>query len=151
LTRAGDEKTVMTLLTNSAAKQAKSKAECKGHVNSSNKYLKCDHCNKTGHFDSIRNIGLNLPKSKQERVGTMKRRNKNSQYLRRSERRRPIIPTIDAVSEHFSPHRHLFQTYTEFMTPAKIITMEHTYIQGIGKDKTTIYAYDNGVHLNSTM
>jgi hypothetical protein len=45
-----------------------------------------------------------------------------------------------AASEHFSPHRDLFETYEELSKPCQIATAEGNTVYGVGKGTITVQA-----------
>jgi Reverse transcriptase (RNA-dependent DNA polymerase)/gag-polypeptide of LTR copia-type/Pol polyprotein, beta-barrel domain/GAG-pre-integrase domain/Integrase core domain len=157
LARAGEGKAVMALLSKTGEKPKKSgNSKSKNKSNSSlkkSKDIKCDHCNKTGHSES--RCWDKHPELKPGSSGSKDGKKGEAKFAmsattKRSGYSNPNNRYLDSgASEHFSPHRDLFQTYTEFTEPTEITTAEGTSVHGIGKGRITVYAYAGGCEWNT--
>jgi hypothetical protein len=160
LAHAGEGKAVMALLSKTGGKPRKSgnlNSKTSNKSNSSLKrskdIIKCDHCNQTGHLESW--CWAKHPELKPGNSGSKDGRKGEAKIAmsatsKRSRYSNPNNWYLDSgASEHFSPYRDLFQTYTEFTEPTEITTAEGTSVYGIGKGKITVYAYAGGCEWNA--
>ena len=85
----------------------------------------------------------------------------DAKYAMSAVRRAPADSTAShwyldsGAPEHFSPHRHLFQTFKELSKPCEITTAEGTTVMGTGIGNIILSAVTNGgvntLHLNNVI
>jgi hypothetical protein len=127
--------------------------------------LKCTSCGKNGHVEA--DCWTKHPEKRPIKSGSKSEKKKEkaeakyamSAVLEHSER--PAEPSAShwyldsGASEHFSPHRHLFETFKELSQPCEITTAEGTTVMGTGIGSITLSAVTNDtvntLHLNNVI
>jgi hypothetical protein len=136
----------MTLLTNRS--QSKPKEAVKRELS----FVKCGHYKKKGYTDDKCWIkhpelcpqkGENTGKQSDTRFAMsalVKRTVKPAEQKQTSNSDQEKWYLDSAASEHFSPHRDIFETYEELSKPCEIVTAEGNTVYGIGKGTVKVQA-----------
>ena len=159
---AGSGYTKVALMSNSSSGNSGGKIKKKDATKIN---LKCTSCGKNGHVEI--DCWTKHPEKRPTKSGSKSEKKKEkaeakyamSAVLRHSERLVEPSAThwyLDSgASEHFSSHRHLFDTFKELSKPCEITTAEGTTVMGTGIDNIILSAVTNGgintLHLNNVI
>jgi Reverse transcriptase (RNA-dependent DNA polymerase)/gag-polypeptide of LTR copia-type/Integrase core domain len=159
---AGGGDTKVALMSNSSSGNPAGKTKKKDTTKIN---LKCTSCGKNGHVEA--DCWTKHPEKRPTKSGSKSEKKKEkaeakyamSAVLGRSER--PVEPSAShwyldsGASEHFSPHRHLFETFKELNKPCEITTAEGTTVMGTGIGSIILSAITNDgintLHLNNVI
>jgi hypothetical protein len=133
----------MALLTNRNSQSKGGKTSSPTGTTSSS--VKCRHCKKKGHKED--KCWIKHPELRPKKAEDAGKQN-DSQFAMSAAaattKRSKVDPTkwfLDsAASEHFTPHKHLFESYEELKQPSEIVTAEGNTVYGIGKGTITVEA-----------
>jgi gag-polypeptide of LTR copia-type/GAG-pre-integrase domain len=142
---AGSGDTKVALMSNSSSGKTKKKEATK--VN-----LKCTSCGRNGHVEA--DCWTKHPEKRPTKSGSKseKKNGKGEAKYAMSAVQHPEQPVepsashwyLDSgASEHFSPHRHLFETFKELSKPCEITTAEGTTVMGTGIGSIVLSAITN--------
>jgi len=146
---AGGGDTKVALMGNSSLRNLAGKAKKKDPTKIN---LKCTSCGKNGHVET--DCWTKHPEKRPTKSGSKSEKKKDkaeAKYamsaVQRSER--PVEPSAShwyldsGASEHFSPHRHLFDTFKDLSKPCEITTAEGTTVMGTGIGSIMLTAVTN--------
>jgi hypothetical protein len=144
----GNGKTKTAMLTNSGQSKGKKSSSSSSP---STKVVVCGHCKQKGHKDT--KCWIKHPELRPKKSGSTEKKDEQhfvmSAHVKKTEKAAgekqsksdPSKWYIDsAASEHFSPYKHLFESYQELSNPHEITTAEGNTVKGIGKGSITIQA-----------
>ena len=154
----GDTKVALMSNSSSANSAGKSKKKDATKIN-----LKCTSCSKNGHVEI--DCWTKHPEKRPTKSGSKSEKKKDkadAKYAMSAVQRSPPADSsashwyLDSgASEHFSPHRHLFETFKELSDPCEITTAEGTTVMGTGIGNITLTAVTNDgintLHLNNVI
>src|SRR5579862_2096253 len=124
--------------------------------NSGKLNLKCTECKRTGHVEAdcwIKHPEKRPAKSRSK--GKKEKGSEEAKFAMSATVRRMELPSTTAsasghwyldsgASEHFSPHRHLFEELRDLKTPCEITTAEGTVVLGTSIGTITLTAIADG-------
>src|SRR5271163_3489929 len=138
------EETKMALLTNQGKRANQKGGKSKSGRTSPKFDGKCNHCSKRGHKEDqcwIKHPDLKPEKSRRDEKAEKPKFAMMATVMTPAVPKRQSEPHIwftdSGASDHFSPHRHLFETFRTLEEPACIETAEGTAM-GIGTGRITV-------------
>ena len=156
---AGSGDTKVALMSNSSSGNSSGKAKKKDATKINLKYISCG---KNGHVEI--DCWTKHPEKRPAKSGSKSEKKKDkadAKYAMSAVQRAPADSTAShwyldsGASEHFSPHRHLFETFKELSKPCEITTAEGTTVMGTGIGNIILSAVTNGgvntLHLNNVI
>ena len=158
-TGSGDTKVALMSNSSSGNSGRKNKKKDANKIN-----LKCTSCGKNGHVEI--ECWTKYPEKRPAKSGSKSEKKKDkaeAKYammaVQRSKRPAELSASYwyldSGASEHFSPHRHLFETFKELSDPCEITTAEGTTVMGTGIGNITLTAVTNDgintLHLNNVI
>ena len=150
---AGGGDTKVVLMSNSSSGNSGRKNQKKDATKIN---LKCTSCGKNGHVEI--DCWTKHPEKRPAKSGSKSEKKKDkadAKYAMSAVQRSPPADSsashwyLDSgASEHFSPHRRLFETFKELSDPCEITTAEGTIVMGIGIGNITLSAItSNGINI----
>ena len=144
-TGSGDTKVALMSNSSSGNSGGKNKKKDATEIN-----LKCTSCGKNGHVEI--DCWTKHPEKRPTKSGSKSEKKKDkadAKYAMSAVQRLPADSSAShwyldsGASEHFSPHRHLFETFKELSEPCEITTAEGTTVMGTGIGSITLSAITN--------